>query len=182
MTKIFSIFDTEIHDHYIVIVVFAAIILTTYLNVNHNTVSSCHVLEPSIDCSARGYITRDAIQANGTANFVYIDHTISIYGKDEYRGIAPSTFHAECDVESQLCAYHYDLYNGIISPLNIFDDIGHLADTVSTLCWGTIQQGASFGCRGIPDTWAVLIIWSTFVFGGYYSIKHSFLFIRSKLE
>ena len=182
MTKIFSVLDTEIHDHYIIIGVFAAIILVTYLNVNHNNVYNCHVLEPTIDCSFKGFVTRDAIQANGTANFVYIDHSISLYGKDEYRGIAPSTFHAECNVGSPICQYHYDTYNGVVSPLNTFDNIGHVADTLSTLCWGTIQQGISYDCRGIPDFWSVLIIWSTIIFGGYYGIKHTVLFIRSRLS
>lgn len=179
--KVFSILDTEIHDHYIVIAVFAFFITVTWFNVDHTQTSNCHVLEPSIDCSFRGYITRDALQANNTS-YVYIDHTISIYGQDEYRGIAPSTFHAECPVGQQICSYHYDLYNGIINPLNVFNFIAHAADTVSTLCYGTIQQGLVYDCRGIPDSWAVLIIWSTIIFGGYYSIKHTVLFIRSRLD
>ena len=66
MTRLFSVLDTEIHDHYIIMAVFVVIVFGTYLNVDHNNTHNCHVLEPDIDCNFKGYVTRDAIQANGT--------------------------------------------------------------------------------------------------------------------
>lgn len=177
--KIFTIFDREIHDHHVVLSVFAAMIIITYLNVNHANNTNCHLLEPDINCDQRGVITRYQISAT-IPNYVFIDHSISIYGLDEYRGTAPSTFHAECPVGSQICNYHYDLYNGIVGPFSIFDTIAHFADTVSTLCWNDLFLNSIFNyqCSGIPDTWAVLLIWSAIIFGVYYPIKHTVLHLR----
>lgn len=181
--KLFSIFNREIHDHHVVLLVFASMITITYFNVNHANNNNCHLLEPDINCDQRGVITRYQIVAT-IPNYVFINHTISLYGLDEYRGVAPSTFHAECTQDSQICNYHYDLYNGVVGPFSIFDSIAHTADTVSTLCWNEFFVALKFNyqCNGIPDSWAVLLIWSAIIFGGYYPIKHLVLYLRKHLK
>lgn len=183
MTKIFSVLDTEIHDHYIIIAIFAVIIGVTYLNVNHAIAANCHVLEPSIDCSQRGMITRDSFNSMyNQGQFVFIPSDISLYHMDEFRQKPQfGNMHVECPVMNNTCSYHYDTFNGVIDPLNTFQFIAHAADNVSTTCWQvSVQIGQD--CFGVPDYMAVLMIWSVIVFGGYYVPKTIILFIRSRLS
>ena len=176
--KIFKIFDTEIHDHYIVIGVFATIIILTYIDANYLNTHNCYILEPNIDCASYGTILRQNINAT---NYVYVDHTISVYGLDEYRSIQ-GTEHINCQVGNQTCTFHYDVYNGIVGPLNVFSFIGHAAETFDRICWNeAIVQGITpniYGCSGIPDAYTVVLIWIGVIVLPYYFVKHTYFYLK----
>jgi hypothetical protein len=178
--KIIKILGRDIHDHYIVIGVFLSIILISYLDVDHLNKHNCLLLEPTIDCDSYGYIQRQDIIAHQD-QYVYIDHTISLYHLDEYRQLE-GFMHINCKVGNDTCTFHYDVYKGVVGFATIFDFIGHGAETFDRICWNKyFGDGLSpdiYGCDGIPDSYSVVIIWGLIIFIGYYSSKGLYVLIR----
>jgi hypothetical protein len=177
-----KLFKGEIKNHLILIMIFSSVILFTYLDVNHLSKNNCLLLEPSVDCTAYGTISRQAIIAN-QSQYVYISHNVSIYHLDEFRQLH-GFMHVNCPVNNNTCTYHYDVYNGVtgFGLASIFNSIGHGAETLDRICWYKFEDVGFtpdiYGCNGIPDSYSVLIIWAGIIFLPYYSYKIAKHFLK----
>jgi hypothetical protein len=181
MTKLFTVFKTEIHDHHIIIGVFAFFIGITYLNEDHDNKNNCYLLEPDITCSGQFTVSRQSIVNNATTMWVFESANYTAYHLDEFREVNGFA-HVECPPNNDTCTLHYDIYNGVVGFDNIFGTVGHAAETIDRICLNSnlIVDGFSpniYGCQGLPDWITVILIWAAIIFIPYYGIKHAGLFV-----
>lgn len=169
--RVFTLFDHEIHDHYIIIGVFGLFIGIVFVNDYYIDTTNCHILEPTLDCTQRGMIDKSLVINN--PQFVYIPYWLSFYHLDEFRQQPQYGFeHVECIPFSNSCTYHYDTFNAL-PEAGAFSMIGHAADTIATS-----SITVSVFNSGLPDWPIALTIWAIIVFGGYYSIRTVYLHVR----
>lgn len=170
--KLFKILNQNVHDHHIVLIIFSTVIILTYLNVDHNNKNNCHILEPDINCQQKGIIPREYFYGINYTHYVFIPHDHSLYAKDEFREKPEfGTLHALFNYTDENGTYHFDMYNGVVGPLNIFNTVGHFANSISTLCWYKGIKADDYSCQGIPDFMAVLIFWGTVLTVPYYTVR-----------
>lgn len=159
--KLFKVFNKEIHDHYIILSIFALFLFYIWFQTQFINKDSCHAIEPAITCQQIGQVTRAEIM-KGVENGTYINTSLfTIHNYDEYRQLPKYGFlHAEFNKTASIGYYHRDLYNASPQVNNVFGVVAHLANQLST--------DKHFH---LADYVAVLIIWGAIWFGGYYGGK-----------
>lgn len=164
LSKIEFKIERTLDQHVLVFTLLVLFLFAIYAS-NHFAVgNNCHALNPSIDCTQRGTITRSEVMNNCWINV----STISLHGMDEYRELpscADGLKHAKFERGSNVGTWHYDKYNAVNFPLGSID---HFGDFLSIH-------------THINESLIFIGIWGVIFFGGYYIIRE-FQYIGKKLN
>lgn len=169
--RIFTLFDREIHDHYLVIPFFVVFILVIIYNDHYIKNANCLILEPESACIATHTVSREQIIAN-SSEYVYIPSYLNYNGQDAYRERMAYGFQIYyCQPNNDTCNGHYDSFNAVDFP---FGTVAHISDFIisantcdlsaNSIDWRNV--GSS--CFGIPDYMVAGTIWGLVIFVGYY--------------